>query len=462
MIRDLIGDREFYKTFFKLAIPITLQYFFAASLNLIDNIMVGQLGEVELAAVGLANQVYFLLLLFLLGIGGGASIFASQFWGKNDIKNIRRVLGLSVIISLSSSLVFFVVSFFNARAILGIFSDDILVIDLGSKFLAISSFGYAMIAVTACYAAVLRSTGEVRLPMRVNVIALITNTVLNIVLVFGLFGFPKLGVVGSAIATVIARTVEITILLTVTYRKKYVVAARLREMIDIPAELFKRFVSSTGTVVVKDTAWAIGMVLYMVIYAKMGTEVVASLNIVATVRQLAFVLFNGIASACLVMVGNQIGAGDDPKAFLYGKRFLIITSMVGVVMGIITITGSKLILAPYNISANVFRDSTLLLYVFAGYTPMIVFNMVTIVGVLRGGGDTMFCLVLDLVAVYAIGLPLAIMGQTIWNFSIAGVYALITLQEVFKFILCFWRFISKRWINNLVNDFALEPVAVNE
>jgi putative MATE family efflux protein len=459
MVKDLFGDKVFYKTFFKLAIPVTLQYFLASSLNLIDNIMVGQMGEVQLAAVGLANQVYFLLLLFLLGISGGASIFASQFWGKKDVKNIRRVLGFSTMVSVSAALLFFVICVFNARAILRIFSNDPRVIKLGAQFLAITSFTYVMTAVTACYAAVLRSTGEVKLPMRVNIIAILVNTGLNFCLIFGMLGFPRLGVAGSAIATLIARFVEITILLTVSYRHKYVVAAKFSEMMDIPADLAKRFINTTGTVVAKDVVWALGMVIYMVVYAEMGTEVVAALNINATVRQLTFVLFNGIASACMVMVGNQIGAGNESNAFLYAKRFLSITLLVGVAVGLLTIVGSGIILSPYKISATVHQESQKLLYVYAIFLPVIVFNMVAIVGVLRSGGDTMFCLIMDLVAVYVIGMPLILIGQAVWKFPVEVVYALVNLQEIFKIGLCLKRFFSKRWINNLVNDFEYEPVA---
>jgi putative MATE family efflux protein len=465
MIREIFGDKVFYRTFFRLAVPVTLQYFLASSLNLIDNIMVGQLGAVELAAVGLANQVYFLLLLFLLGISGGASIFASQFWGKKDVKNIRRVLGFSTLVGASTAFIFCVICATNAKAILGIFSDDPRVIKLGAQFLAITSFTYVMTAVTACYAAVLRSTGEVKLPMRVNIIAILINTALNFCLIFGMFGFPRLGVAGSAIATLIARIVEIAILLTVSYRHKYVVAAKFSEMFDIPADLAKRFISTTGTVVLKDVVWALGMIIYMVVYAKMGTEVVAALNINATVRQLTFVLFNGIASACMVMVGNEIGAGNESTAFLYAKRFLSITFLVAVMVGVFTIAGSGLILAPYKVSAMVRRETLKILFVYALYLPAIVFNMVAIVGVLRSGGDTIFCLIMDLVAVYAIGLPLIYFGQSVWKLPVEIVYTLVTLQEIFKLVLCLMRFLSKRWINNLVNDFVLEPempVAVGE
>lgn len=462
MIRNLFADREFYKTFFRLAIPITIQYFFSASLNLIDNIMVGQLGAAELAAVGLANQVYFLLLLFLLGISGGVSIFAAQFWGKRDLQNIRRILGFSLLIGGTAALIFFLASIGNSRRILRFFSTDQAVVELGAEYLRITSFTYVMTAVVACYAAALRGIGEVKLPMRVNLCGIVGNTFLNYLLIFGNFGLPELGVAGAAIATLIARSIETGVLLIVSYRHQYPVAVRFSEIFAIPAALAKRFLNTTGVVVAKDLIWAFGTVLYMVIFAKMGTEVVASINILATIRQLILVLFQGIAGACLVMVGNQIGAGNENKAFLYSGRFLSVTAIMGVLAGIITVSAGNLILNLYQIPAAVVEQSQGVLLVGALFMPLTVFNMVAVVGVFRGGGDIMFCLIMDLIAVYAIGLPLGILGQSVWNYSAAGVFALITLQEVFKAALCFQRFLSKRWINNLINDFTRKPLVVSD
>lgn len=461
MSRSLLKDKEFYKTFFKLAVPITIQHFISASLNLVDNIMVGQLGTIELAAVGLANQVYFLLLLFLLGISGGASIFVAQFWGKKDLPNIRKILGLSLLISGGASLLFFLICIFNSQAILGLFSQDRPVIELGTEYLRITSYTYLMTALTACYAAALRSTGEVKLPMRINLIAIIINTILNYLLIFGALGLPKMGVAGAAVATLFARLVETAVLLFVVYRYQYDIAAKPLQMFQIPLALVKRFSNTAGIVVAKDLLWAFGMVLYMRIYAKLGTEVVASINIVSTVRQLIIVLFNGIAGACLVMVGNRIGAGDKTKAFLYSQRFLIITFITGGLMGGLTVLGSSLILAPYKISTAVFQQSHVLILMNALFLPVSVFNMVAIVGVLRSGGDTFFCLTMDLVAVYAIGMPLAILGQSVWGCPVEGVFVLISLQEIFKMALCLKRFLSRRWINNLVNDLSY-PANISE
>lgn len=452
MINTFLKDKYFYQTFLRLAIPVILQGFIAAALNLIDTVMVGQLGETELAAVGISNQVFFVLYLFLLGTSGGASIFVSQFWGKRDLQSIRQILGISTIISLATSLLFSMSCIIHPKAIISIFSNDPAVIRLGQEYLGSVCFCFPLVAVTSSFAAVLRSTEEVKLPMRASILGIVINTVLNYLLIFGAFGFPKLGVKGAAMATVFARLIETTVLVLMTYLKKYAVAAKISEMTAISSELIKKFVVTTGSLVAKDMVWGVGMAVYMMVYAKMGTDVVASINIVSTVKQLAYVLFGGIANACLVMVGKAIGANEENTAFKYAYQFLLITIVLGLVSGALTAFTRDLFLLPYKVSPLVHQFASEQLLVFAISLFIVVFNMVAVIGVMRSGGDTTFCLIMDIVAVYLIGLPLAFFGGMVWKLSIAWVMILISIQDVLKFFVLVKRYQSKKWVNNLVDD----------
>ncbi|HEY8343620.1 MAG TPA: MATE family efflux transporter [Bacillota bacterium] len=448
----LFGDRTFYRIVLRLALPVTLQHFIMSGLNMLDTIMVGQLGETEIAAVGLSNQLYFILSLFLLGVGGSCSMFISQFWGKQDRPNIRRILGLSLLVNSAAAFLFFLVGFCFPEAILSLFSKDTELIRIGGDYLRITAFSYIIVAITVTYSAALRSMEEVKLPMRASVIGLTTNAVLNYLLIFGRLGLPRLGIVGAALGTVIARLVELGILLTVTYTCKYLDITKFMEMFRFSKDLVKRYFSTSTMVVVKDVIWAIGMTIYMAIYGRIGTEVVAVLNIVATIRQLATVFFNGLANACLIMVGKEIGAGDEDRAYLYSERFLILTAIFGVFMGLTIFCGKNLILLPYNISAQTTAYAMEVLSVLTFVYSIAVFNMVGVVGVLRSGGDAMFCLVMDLIAVYLIGLPLAYLSGLVWQLSIGWVFALVNLQEVYKMIMIVKRFVTRKWIHNLVSD----------
>ena len=454
IFRKLLGDSNFYRIVLRLALPVTLQSFIMSALNMLDTIMVGQLGEMEIAAVGLSNQLYFNLHLYISAVCGSSSIFISQFWGKQDRSNIRRILGLSLLVNFVSALIFFLAGALIPDSILSLFSKDTELIELGSDYLRITSISYIMVAITATYSAALRSMEEVKLPMRASVIGLSANAILNYLLIFGHLGFPRLGVIGAAIGTIISRLLEMSILLFATYGYRYLDISKFMEMFRIPKELVKRYFTTSSVVVAKDMIWAIGMTMYMAIYGRMGTEVVAVLNIVSTIRQLATVFFIGLANACLIMVGKEIGAGDEEKAYVYSERFLIITALLGILMGGVLFFFKDLILLPYNVSAATMSYAVEVLLVLSCILFMSVFNMVGIVGVLRSGGDAMFCLLLDLIAVYIIGLPLAYLGGLVWHLSIGWVFALVNLQEVYKMVLVVKRFVTRKWINNLVNDVA--------
>ncbi len=450
MIKTFFNDKEFFKTFVKLAIPIALQNLVASSLNMVDTVMVGQLGETEIAAVGLANQFFFLLNLLMFGIVSGSAIYTSQYWGKRDLPNLRRVLGLSLMLSISAAFIFTCVSLLLPSQVIRIFSEDARVIELGSQFLRIVGLSYMITAVTFSFSFVLRSTGQAKLPMRISVMALLINTALNYLLITGKFGFPALGVRGSAIATVIARTIEVTVLLTIIYKNQYPVAAKLHEMMDLSKEFVGRFLNTTIPVILNESFWSLGVTMYSVAYGRMGTDVVASINIASTVERLAMVLFVGMGNACAVMVGNQIGAGQEGKAFDYAKKFLITGPFIGIFMGIALILSSKGILSVYNVSSGVYEAAARVLFVIALAMPVKIYNMIMIVGVLRSGGDTKFSLIIDTIGVWFIAVPLAFLGGLVWKLPVHWVYTFIIAEEVFKFTLGVRRFVTKKWINNLV------------
>ena len=302
---------------------VALQNLIASSLNMVDTIMIGQLGETQIAAVGLANQVTFLLHLFLFGISSGSAIFTAQYWGSKDIINIKRILGLGLLFGIAIAGFFAAVGLFMPQFVLGLFSEDPVVVDMGSTYLSIVALSFVLMAVSFTYASVLRSTGKARLPMYISAFALVMNTVLNYGLILGKLGLPALGVRGAAIATLIARLVEVLLILGVVYGRRLRLAAKPAELFDLSAVYVGRFLRTTIPVVLNESLWAVGVTLYIVIYARMGTDVVAAINIASTVERLAMVLFFGIANATAVMLGNLIGAGDLYRAYRHALRIIL-------------------------------------------------------------------------------------------------------------------------------------------
>ncbi len=445
-------EREFYRSFFKIAVPVVLQNLMAASFSLIDNIMVGQLGDAPVASVGLANQYFFILFLLMQGVCGGTSIFVSQFWGKKDLHHIKSILGLGLILATASSFLFFITAFLFPQSIMSFFSNDPAVINLGVKFLRIYSFSYVLTAVNLCFAAALRGMHEVIIPMQANMIGIVINTSLNYLLIFGNFGFPAMGVEGAAVSTVIANCVALLFQIFRIYKKRPELIKGIREIFSISKDLVHRFFVQTGIMIGKDMIWAIGVSVYMAIYARMGTEVAASMNITTTVRNLSTVLFIGIANACQIMIGNSIGGNSRERAYQYASRYLRITVVLSLILGLMIIASRHFVLLPYKVSGSVIHGASNVLFVYGLYFLFYVFNMVAVMGVMRGGGDNLFCGIMDTIAVWFIGMPLALLGGFVWKLPIEWVFALISIQEIFKAILLTTRFISGKWINNLVHD----------
>ena len=451
MNRKLFKDKEFFTTLVRIATPIAIQNLIASSLNMVDTVMVGQLGETQIAAVGLANQYFFLLNLLLFGVSGGASIFTAQYWGKKDIKNIRRVLGLSLISGVFASFIFTLGALFAPEYVLRIFSKDTMVIELGAQYLRIVGFSYVITAITFSYAFSLRSTEDAKLPMYVSALALSINTVFNYLLIFGKFGFPALGVRGAAIATVLSRVVEVITLLVVTYKGQYVPAAKIKEMLDLSKDFIKRFYKTTIPVILNESIWSLGVTMYAIVYARMGTGVIASINIASTIERVAFVLFSGMGNACAVMLGNRIGANDEDRAFDYAKRFAILGPSIGVLIGTLLIISSPWVLSIFHVSYDVREATQKILMIMSFATPLRVFNLINIVGILRSGGDTKYSLFIDTFGVWFIAAPLAFLGGLVWKLPIQWVYSLVIFEELFKFTFGVKRLISKKWLHNLVN-----------
>ncbi|NLG87973.1 MAG: MATE family efflux transporter [Clostridiaceae bacterium] len=450
MKRLFLGDFAFYKNLFRIAAPIALQNLIMSSLNFVDTVMIGQLGETNIAAVALANQIFFLIALFMFGVCSGTSVFVAQFWGKKDVTNIRKVLGLSLLCSVVITFFATLIILIFPEFVLSLFTKDTEVIRIGSSYLRIVCFCYIPTSITFCYASTLRSTGQTKLPMIASAVALSINTVLNYILIFGKLGMPAMGAKGAAIATVIARFAELFLILGTVYSLKLAPAASFRELSAFSGSFAAKFFNIVVPVIMNEVLWSIGVTMYTVVYGRMGTDILASINISSAVEGVSFVLFKGIANACAVMVGNKIGEGDEQTAFVYSMRLAVLGSSLGIVIGLIVSFSSGILLAFYNVTAQVYENARTVLKIFGLFMPVKVFNMINIVGILRSGGDTKYSLFLDTSGVWFIAVPLAFIGGLVYHLPVYIVYITVNLEEIYKFSLGLKRFISKKWINNVI------------
>lgn len=444
-------DKVFLKAMIAITLPIALQNLITSSLNMVDTLMISSLGEASIAAVGLANQIFFFYAIINFGIHSGSSIFISQYWGKEDVPNIRRVLGISLLLTTIIGIIFTVAGFFFPQVLMNIFTHEEEVVRLGADYLRVVSLSYLITGVSFAYSIALRSTGRPKVPMMISGISFITNTVFNYILIFGKFGMPALGVKGAALGTLIARSVEIAFLFYVVYRDIGPLSATIKDLFDWDRSFLKRFIDTISPVVINETFWSLGQIMYAIAYARIGKEATAAIQLTNTIQNIFFVFVRGLANACAVIIGNMIGRGEDEEAIYdYAKKFLWISVATGVVLGgILALTPDLTLKLFRNLDADVYTSARNLLIIMGLSFVVRSYNSTAIVGVLRGGGDTKYSMILEIFAVWGIGVPLAFIGALVLDFPVYIVFLLVTLEEVFKFIVSIPRIISKKWIKEL-------------
>ncbi len=449
-LKNVFEDKKFLRKTIAIGIPIAIQALLNTTLNLVDNMMIGSLGESSIAAVGLANKVFFVFTLLLFGVVSGSSILTAQYFGKRDIKNIRRVLGMSLIIGLSGAILFTLAGLFIPKAVMRIFTPSEGTISIGASYLTIVALSYPLTAITNCYISLLRATNKVKAPVFISLVAILVNVVLNYTFIFGNFGAPRLGVRGAAIATLIARLVECISILSVVYMSGGPAAAKIKELIAFDKEFIKKYFITVSPVIANEFMWGLGVTMYSLVYGRMGDRAVAAITITQNVEQICVVIFQGLSSATAVILGNELGANKLKDAEKHAKSFFVLQLMLTVVMGIVCILIRNPLINLFSVQKDVASDITRCLTVFVCYLPFRMFNLINIVGVLRSGGDTKASLLLDITGVWCVGIPFAFLGGIVLGLPIYYVYAMITIEEVYKFVLGFKRYKQKKWLKNIV------------
>lgn len=452
--KEMINDHTFLKKALRIACPVALQGMLNTVVNLVDTMMIGTLGATAIAAVGLANKVFFVFTLLVFGIVSGSGILAAQYWGNKDVKNIRKVLGLALILALSGAFLFLIPSVLFPEAVMRIFTTSDASVKLGASYLLIAALSYPCTAITNTYVAMLRAVNQVKAPVFISCFTILINICLNYMFIFGNFGAPELGVVGAALATLIARIVEAIAILSIVYIGKSPIAGRLRDMIGYSKEFLIQFAITAMPVIANEFIWGLGTTIYSLVYGRMGDEAVAAITIATTIQDIVVVLFQGLSAATAVILGNEMGAGKLKRAERYAKNFFILQFMITIVGAIFCIATRGYVIGMYHITDQVAKDVSLCLIIFACYMPFKMFNYVNIVGVLRSGGDTKMCLLLDCTGVWVIGIPLAFLGGLVLKQPIYVVYGLVMLEEVYKTIFGYLRYRKKKWLRNLAVELS--------
>jgi putative MATE family efflux protein len=448
---SFLKDRSFLREMLTIAVPISLQQLINASLNMIDVLMVGQLGEASIAGIGLSNQVFFVFILLLFGLTSGMSIFTAQFWGKQEMDPIRKVLGMSILTASVIAIIFTIAATVFPHTVLGLFTEDTNVIEIGSQYLGIVGFSYIAVAIATAYIAALRSIQLVKMTVVATVAAIIFKTILGYILIFGHFGLPALGVRGAAIGTASGWALELILLLILIYTQKTPLAANPLTFFSFEIPFFRRVLRTALPAVANELFWSVGIATYNGIYAHIGTEAIAAVNVNATIEELGFVVFMGLGNACAVMVGNRIGAGKKDEAYETVRRVVTLSVISAWVVGLVVFLMRDVVVGWYNLSPAGVYNVRMLMLVMACVLWIRMINFTTFIGALRAGGDTVFALVMEICSIWLIGVPAAYIGAFVLDLPVYIVYLMVGLEELAKAGVSLWRFMSRKWIHDLVN-----------
>ena len=441
-------EPDFLKTIIRTAFPIAMQFFLASAVNLIDVVMIGSLGDAAVAASGGANQIFFLLNLMLFGINSGASVFLSQFWGTRDLRNVRRTMGMMYLLGSVAVTLFTLGAVLVPQFLVGFYVHEEPALSLGASYLRIVGISYPVTALSMILSMVCRCTGDVSLPTRASMLSIGLNVGGNALLIFGLCGFPALGLDGAAIATAIARTAECLFLVIAIYRRKLPGAASLRELFAFDRNFVTKYIKTAWPVLLNEILWSTGISLYSVAYGMLGTAALAAVQISNTAIQLVTVFTRGLSNACGIYIGRTVGAGDREKAIDYGYRFSILLPATGMVTCLVMIVVHPLILMLYQVTPETLALAKTLLILQSLQMILKSDSMVLVVGIFRAAGDTLFACLLDTGSVWLVGVPMAFLGVKL-GLPLWGLSMLIFLDDIAKVTVGFVHLFKEKWVKNV-------------
>ncbi|MCE2593618.1 MATE family efflux transporter [Motilimonas cestriensis] len=447
-------NQVFLRKLWQLALPVSLQSLLFSLLGLVDILMVGQLGEAEVAAVGLGNRVFFFNLLIIFGLSGGVSVLAAQYFGKGEVSGVRRCLVLAVICAIAISLPFALLYTFAPTSVITLASDTPSLVHLGSTYLQITGATILLTAIVVPIEASLRAVGDAKTPTNIGILAIVLNVFLNWVLIFGHLGFPELGVEGSAWGTTISRLFQTLILILYVLKKRRMVVFT---WIDIRQALrvkeAKRFSLIAIPLLIHDGFWAFGVLIYSFIFARIGVDELAVMSMLASVEGSIFALFIGFAVACSTMLGHELGANKYEDAWQQSWVFIIFSPVIALFMTLVILLFKDQIASIFSGFEGDTLDSAIrVLIIMALALSLKVLNMVGIMGVLRSGGDVNYSIFIDLFCMWCIGIPLTFVAATVWGWPLYLVYLCSLSEELVKAVLMIFRVHRKKWLKNLVAD----------
>ena len=446
------GSSSFNKDILRLAVPIVLQNIVTTAVNSADVIMLGFVGQDALSAGSLANQVMFILNLVYTGISSGVIMLAAQYWGKKDTKTIEHIMGIGMQLSMFISSMFFIMAFFFPHILMRIFTNDVNLITAGIPYLRMVSFSYLFMSFSQVYLCAMRSIERVNFSTVTNAVALILNIILNAVFIFGLFGAPKLGIIGVALATVIARGVEFTICVIDNFIPK-AIHFHIKNILEVNKILFFDFMKYSLPAFGNEIVWGVAFSMYSVIMGHLNSDIVAANAVVVVARNLGTVACFGIADAGAIILGKSIGSGNTDTIKSDSSRFVKITSISAILGGIVIFLLRPVFFSMTDLTPTAQSYLSIMLFINMYYIVGQAFNTAMICGVFRSGGDSKWGFFCDIIDMWCYSVPLGFISAFVLKLPPMWVYFLICTDEFVKIPFVYKHYESYKWLKNITRDF---------
>lgn len=454
MVKTVKKD-DFYRQMFKLAIPIIIQNLLSAAVNSSDVIMLNYVGQSAISAVSLAANYSNILFMVYYGLGTGASLLCAQYFGKKNMQAIHAVEGIALRFSLAISALVALAAFTMPQRMLLLFTSDQELIAIGSSYIRIMGITYLCWGVTEIYLAILRSIGRVTISMTLNMLAFGLNILLNAVFIFGLFGAPKLGVTGVAIATASSRLIQLIACVIVSLLSKDV-KLNPAYMFIRSKTLLNDFVHLSLPALGNDLSWSVAFSMYSVILGHLGTEAVAANSLVTVVRNVGSVFCFAIASAGTILLGRVMGQGELEKSKSYASRMLKMTVMAGAVGGVIVLAVTPFVLRFASLNDTAMHYLEYMLLINSYYIMGSAVNTALIAGVFRAGGDTKFGLICDTIDMWVYAVPLGFFAAFVLKLPVLWVYFLLCTDEFVKWPWVIRHYRKGEWAKNITREDIFE------
>ncbi len=449
------AQNNFYPQIIKLVVPIVIQNLLSAAVNSADVVMLNEVGQSSISAVSLAANYAGVLFMIYYGLGTGASMLSAQYWGKGEVQAIRVIEGIAMRFSLIISLCFSGFALFAPELMMKLFTNDAELIAIGADYLRVMSVTYLCWGIVEIYLSVLRSIGQVTVSMILNVMTFSLNIFLNAAFIFGLFGVPKLGATGVAIATAASRVIELTGCIIVSVCNKDI-KLNPAYMFIRNKMLFKDFVRLSLPAAGNDVAWSVAFSMYSVILGHLGSDAVAANSFVVVVRNFGTVLCFGTASAGGILLGNVMGAGDMTHARDYASKLMKLTVITGAIGGALVLSVTPFVLYFVDLSETAMHYLKYMLLINTYYIMGTAVNTTLIAGVFRAGGDSRFGLICDTIDMWCYAVPLGFIAAFVFRLPVLVVYFLLCTDEFVKWPWVIKHYRSGKWLKNITREGLFE------